>query len=144
MSHVYTLALGLLNAATLEGDVRAALVMTNTTADTEVDAEFIDDITTLDECDSTGYARVALTSEDFAVDLANNRFEFTADPVMFSALASDATRQIAGLLLLLHVTDDTDSKPLVYFNGTGFPFTANDEDVTISPNTEFAHVRNAD
>ena len=40
-------------------DIRVALLMTNTTADMDKDAmNFVDDITTLDECDATGYARV--------------------------------------------------------------------------------------
>lgn len=142
-SFVFTRALGLLNPTVLTGDVRAALVMSNTTADTEVDTEFISGFTTLDEYDGAGYGRVALTTEAFAVDLVNDRFEFTADPVVFAALAV-GTRQCVGLLLYLHVTNDADSKPLFYFDGTGFPFDGNGEDVTFTPNTEFVHVRNAD
>ena len=44
-------------------DIRAILVMTNTTCDTEIDAiTYVDDYTTLDESDATGYSRQALTS----------------------------------------------------------------------------------
>lgn len=143
MSHVFTPALGLLNSATLTGDVRAALVMTNTTADTEVDTEFMSGFTTLDEMDGVGYARVALAAEAFAVDLANNRWEFAASAFTFAAVAA-GTRQVQGLLLYLHVTNDADSKPLMYIDGTGFPFTANGEDIVSTPNAEgILQIRNA-
>lgn len=134
-SKVMTRALGLLNPTVLTGDVRAILVMTNTTADTEVDSEFISDFTTLDEYDGSGYARVALASEAFAVDLANDRWEFTSAAFTFAALGV-GTRQCQGLLLYLHVTNDADSKPLMYIDGTGFPFDGNGEDVILTPNAE--------
>lgn len=132
MSFVYTRALGLLNQATLAGDVRALLVMSNTTADTDEDAEFISSIGTLDEYDGSGYAREALTTESFAVDLANNRWAWDADsPITFAALGV-GTRQCVGLLLFLHVTNDGDSKPIAYIDGTGFPFDGNGEDVNFN------------
>ena len=134
-SKYFTRALGLINSATLTGDVRAALVMTNTTADTEVDTEFMAGFTTLDEMDGAGYARVALTSEAFAVDLANDRWEFTAAAFTFAGVGA-GTRQVQGLLLYLHVTNDADSKPLMYIDGTGFPFTGNGEDIVVTPNAE--------
>lgn len=96
-------------------DVRVALLMTNTTADTENDAiDFVTNFTTLDECDATGYARQALTSEAAAEDDTNDRGEFDAADVVFSGLSGDATRDIQGALLYQHVTDDTDS-PVIAF-----------------------------
>ncbi len=142
-SFAYTYALGLLNSTVLTGDIRALLVMSNTTADTDEDAEFITGgITTLDEYDGAAYARVALTGEAFAVDTANDRFEFDANAFTFSTLGV-GTRQCVGLVLYLHVTNDADSKPLFYFDGTGFPFDGNGADVTFTPNTELVHVQNA-
>lgn len=143
MSHVYTPALGLLNPTVLTGDVRAALVMSNTTADTEVDAEFMNSFTTLDEYDGAAYARVALASEAFAVDLANNRFEFTSAAITFAGIGV-GTRQCVGLLLYLHVTNDADSKPLFYIDGTGFPFDGNGSDVVFTPDAAagIAYIRN--
>ncbi len=143
MSHVFTPALGLLNSTVLTGDVRAALVMSNTTADTEVDAEFISSFTTLDEYDGAAYARVALTSEAFAADLANDRFEFTSAAITFSGIGV-GTRQAVGLLLYLHVTNDADSKPLMYIDGTGFPFDGNGSDVVLTPDAAagIAYIRN--
>jgi hypothetical protein len=133
MSFEYTRALGLNNSTVWTGDIRALLVMSNTTADTDEDATFIADIGTLDEYDGASYARVALTGEAFAVDTTNDRFGFDADAFVFAALAV-GTRQCVGLLLYLHVTDDTDSKPLLYIDGTGFPFDGNGSDVTFTPN----------
>jgi hypothetical protein len=134
-SKYFTRALGLINSTVLTGDIRAALVMTNTTADTEVDTEFMAGFGTLDEMDGSGYARVALTGEAFAVDLANDRWEFTSSAFTFTAVGA-GTRQVQGLLLYLHVTNDADSKPLMYIDGTGFPFTANGEDIVITPAAE--------
>lgn len=144
MSHVFTPALGLMNPTVLTGDVRAALVMSNTTADTEVDAEFMNSFTTLDEYDGAAYARVALVSEAFAADLANDRFEFTAAAFTFAGIGV-GTRQAVGLLIYLHVTNDTDSKPLMYINGTGFPFDGNGSDVVFTPDAAagIAYIRNA-
>lgn len=78
-------------------DIRCALLMTNTTADTEKDAiNFISNIGTLDECNATGYARVALTSEAVNTDDANDRAEFDAADVSFTGLSGDASRAIQG------------------------------------------------
>lgn len=143
MSFTFTPALGLLNSATLTGDVRALLVMSDTTVIADRDAEFLDDITDLDEYDGSGYAREALAAESFAVDLANDRWIFDADPIVFAALGV-GTRQCVGMILYLHVTDDTDSKPLKFINGTGFPFDGAGTDVTLTPPAAgIALIRNA-
>jgi hypothetical protein len=143
MSHVYTPALGLLNSTVLTGDVRAAIVMTNTDADTLVDADFMDDFA-LDEYDGASYVRKALAAESFAVDLANNRFKFTCDPIVWSTLGV-GTRQAAGVVFYLHVTNDADSKPLMYVNSGGFPVDGNGEDFTFTPHADGGmYLRNAD
>jgi len=96
-------------------DIRAILVMTNTTADTENDAKvYVGDLTTLDESDATGYARQALATEAVNTDDANDRAEFDADDVSFSGMSGDATRDYQGVVLYKHVTNDADS-PLVAF-----------------------------
>lgn len=96
-------------------DIRLALLMTNTTADTEQDTIFfMDDFTTLDECDGANYVRKALASEAVATDLTNDRAEFDADDVTWSALGN-GTRAINGVLVFKHVTDDTDSIPIAWF-----------------------------
>ena len=143
MSFVYTPALGLLDAAVLTGDVRAALLMSNTTGDTDEDAAFIADIGTLDEYDGASYARVALTGEAWAAVTATDRFKFSADPIVFATLGA-GTRQCVGLLIFLFVTNDADSKPLMYIDGTGFPFDGNGANVTFTPHADgVMYTRNA-
>ena len=116
-------------------DIRIALLMTNTTADTEEDVATISAFTTLDEMDGANYSRAALASEAVAADNANDRGEFDADNVTFSSLGA-GTRDIAGILLYKHVTDDTDSVPMAWIDSGGFPITANGGDLTISWNAE--------
>ncbi len=93
-------------------DIRARLCMTNTTCDTEKDGiDNISDITTVDVCDATGYADVALANEAIAVDDANDRSEFDADNVSFTGLSGDATRDAQGVLLYAYV-DGTDANDI--------------------------------
>jgi len=92
-------------------DIRARLVMTNTTCDTEVDAiNDLADYTTIDVADATSYADVELT-ESVAVDEVNNRAEFDATDISFSGLGGDATRAYQGVLLYKYV-DGTDANDL--------------------------------
>ena len=99
----------------LTGDIRAALLMSATTASAQNDGiQFVGDFTTLDECDAAGYARVSLTSEDVAVDDANDRAVFDADDLTFSGLGGDATRDYVGVLVYRHVTDDSDSEVIAF------------------------------
>lgn len=100
-------------------DIRAALLSTNTTADTETDKEFMNLFTTLDEFNGAGYARVALTSEAVNQDAGNNRAEFDAADTAWAAL-SNGTRLIQGCLLYKHVTNDADSIPIFYMPYTAF------------------------
>lgn len=100
-------------------DIRAALLMTNTTADTEnAGIAVIADFTTLDEFDAAGYARLALASEAVNKDDANNRAEFDALDLSFTGLGGDATRDAQGVLIFKHVTDDTDSIPIAFVDFT--------------------------
>jgi len=115
-------------------DIRAILVMTNTTCDTEEDKTFIDQFTTLDEMDGAGYSRVALTSEAVANDDANNRGEFTADAITFTAVSA-GTRQVAGLVLYRFVTNDTDSIPIAFIDDSA-PYTPGGGNIVYTPNAE--------
>lgn len=103
----------------LDGDLRLLLVMTNTTVDTDdIDTiEFLDDFTTLDEADGSGYARLALSGATPAVAINTTRHSVTlgtsTHPV-FPTLG-DGTRDIAGVLLYINVlADDAQSVPLLY------------------------------
>ncbi|MDB5344269.1 MAG: hypothetical protein JWP89_2646 [Schlesneria sp.] len=89
--------------------------MTNTTADTDKDnINFVSNIGTLDECDASGYARVALGSEASNVDNTNDRAEFDANDVSFTGLGGNATRAIQGALIFKFVTNDSDSVPIAF------------------------------
>src|SRR5687767_1617663 len=137
MSFVYTpaktkLLNGALNFATQ--DMRIMLVMTNTTADTDQDVEFVSGIGTLDEMNGTNYARLALASEAVNEDAANNRAEFDATDAVFTNLGA-GTRAVAGIVLYRHVTTDADS-PLIAYIDSGFPYTANGATLTIQWNAE--------
>ena len=116
-------------------DIRIMLVMTNSTADTDQDVDFIDQIGTLDEMDDVSYVRKALASEATAVDNPNNRAEFTSDPVTWAALGA-GTRNVLGAVIFKFVTNDADSILLAYIDTGGFPFAATGADVTITPNAE--------
>jgi len=89
-------------------DVRAILCMTNTTADTEDDGmDIIDDLTTLDRCDDTGYTDQAVANEAVTRDDANNRIELDGDNISF-ANNGDASRDVAGILLVDYVDGTND------------------------------------
>lgn len=102
-------------------DIRARLVMTNTTCDTEIDAiDNLSDYTTIDESDATGYADVALTGETVVANDTDNRADFdTASNIVFTGLSGDATRNYQGILLYKYV-DGTDANdiPLAFVEFT--------------------------
>ena len=124
-------------------DIRLLMVMSNSTADTEKDAQFISGVTgftTLDECDGVGYARVALTGEAVAADEANDRGEFTANNLApaWAALAV-GTRQNIGIVIYKHVGADAANIPIYWIDtctGVGFPFDGNGGVVDITWNAE--------
>lgn len=138
-SNVFNNALQKILAAYLVtgADIRAALLMSNTTADTEKDGiDFVDDITTLDECDAAGYARVQLGSEASNVDNTNDRAEFDASDISFTGLGGDATRNYVGVLLVKHVTNDTDSIPIAFIEFDNAPISSAATQVDVPWNAE--------
>lgn len=118
-SVVFNIAKGGLCSGSIDWDtntIKAILCMTNTTADTEIDVDTVGGLTTLDESDATGYARVTLTNAAVNVDDANDRAELDGDDVVFSGLSGDATRDYQGVLLYKHVTNDADSIPIAFID----------------------------
>lgn len=102
-------------------DIRVALLMTNTTADTQNDAiDTINDFTTLDEFDGSGYVRKALANETVTKDDTNDRAAFSADNVTWTTLGA-GTRSVAGALIYKHNTNDTDSIPLAWIEFSATP-----------------------
>ena len=97
-------------------DIRVALLMTNTTADTENDAiNTVANFTTLDEFDGSGYTSggVALANEAVNKDDANDRAEFDADDATFTTIGA-GTRAIQGALVYKFVTALSSSIPICF------------------------------
>lgn len=114
-------------------DIRVALVMSNTTADTDQDLENIGDIGTLDEMDGANYARATAANEADAEDAANNRLELSFDPITWTALGN-GTRAVVGAIVYQHVTNDADALLIAYIDlGTINPGGA---DFTITNNAQ--------
>jgi hypothetical protein len=114
-------------------DVRAALLKTTTTADTEDDVTFLAGYTTLGEATASGYARVTCTGEAVSIDLTNNRAEFTTSNMAFAAMAAGDT--IQGVLLYVHVTNDADSLPIAFLEFAS-NFLTNGGALTITPDAQ--------
>ncbi len=120
----------------LEDDVlRALLVMTNTTADTDTTAKFVGDFGTLDEHDGAAYARQTVVHTAPAIDAPNSRVEVAATASVWSSLGA-GTRDAQAAVLFKFVTNDADSPVLVYYDSGGFPFTASGADFTVNWNAE--------
>lgn len=117
-------------------DVRVILCMTNTTADTEQDAANLAAITTLDEYDGANYVRKALANQATNQDDPNNRGEFDADDITWTALGV-GTRQAQGMLVYRHV-DGTAANdlPIAWIDTGGFPFSGNGGNVAVTWNAE--------
>jgi hypothetical protein len=113
--------------------IKVALVMTNTTCDTEDDVNLLNAFTTLDEMDGSGYSRQTIGSQAVAEDAGNNRAYFDGADVTFTSLGA-GTRQVAGALIYKHVGADSANIPIAYIDTGGFPFTANGGNVTIQWN----------
>lgn len=127
------LATGAIDLAT--DDMRIILVMTNSTADTDQDVQFVGSIGTLDEFDGANYTRKTLAGEAVNEDAANNRAEFDANDIQWAALGA-GTRQALGMILYKHVTNDADSPVVAWIDTGGFPFTANGGNVDVAWNAE--------
>lgn len=138
MSHVYDNAKRAFFAGELDldsNDIRVIICMTNTTADTDFTADTIGGIGTLDEHNGTNYVRKACASEAISEDNTAHRAEFTFSAITWTALGA-GTRQLAGFLVYKHVTNDSDSIPLIWIDTGGFPFASNGGDVTFTPNAD--------
>ena len=132
-SHRKERRLGVGHVALVGTDLRFSIHMSNTTADTETEAQFLASFSTLDEYDGAAYARQSIANEASAVDLTNSRNEFTGDPLTFATLGV-GTRQAVGVLMLLHVTNNADSPPDTWFEVTAFD--GNGEDVIFTADAQ--------
>lgn len=115
-------------------DIRVSLHMTNTTIDTEVDSIATNtDFSTPDEFDGANYSSPgsALASKAVAKDDSNDRATFDAADLTWSSLGV-GTRDLAGALVYLFVTNWASSIPLAWFE---FSATPDGSDFTIQWNS---------
>jgi len=125
---------GGLNWAAL--DIRMMLVMTNTTADTQEDVNFLSEITTLDEYDGSGYSRQALATESVDEDLTNNRAEAkSATPVAWTTVGA-GTRSAQAAIQYIHVGAESANIPLAFIDSGGFPFNGSGSNINANMNAE--------
>lgn len=115
-------------------DIRAIGVMTNTTADTEIDVDNTGSLTTLDEMDGTNYARKTCDNQAVATDDSNDRAEFTSDALVWSSLGN-GTRQMQGVLFHEFVTNDAGSFPFFFSEFTS-TINPGGSTLTVTPNAE--------
>lgn len=118
-SRIYNEALRAIAAGEIDlnaADIRAKLLMTDTTADTQNDAVVVvADITTLDLCDATGYADIDMASLAVNKDDPNDRAEFAAADLVFSGLSTVATRDYQGVLLYVWVDGNPANDKVIAF-----------------------------
>lgn len=146
-SHVYNIAKSGFMGGTIDLDthvIKVTLVMTNTTADTQVDANFMpggasDPITTLDEMDGgysgdfAGSDRKTL-SVTVSVDDTDDEGVFDATDVTWTALAA-GTRSVDGAVIYKHITSEALSIPIAWIDFSP-DVVANGGDLTIQWNSE--------
>lgn len=119
-------------------DIRCILVMSDTTFDTEDDIDTLAGASTPDYYDGANHDSTnahALAGEVVNEDAPNNRAEFDATDLVFSALGV-GTRQAIGMVVLKWITNLGLSLPIAYINTGGFPFDGNGGDVTFQWNAE--------
>lgn len=117
----------------LNNDIRVILVNNTSTADTEEDVNTISGFATLGELSGTGYSRKVLGTKAVNRDDPNDRSEWDAADVVYTGINA-GTAQAA--IIYKHVTNDTDSIPLMYIDQTDFPIVTNGGDVTLNFNVE--------
>lgn len=119
-------------------DIRAKMVMANTTCFADRDAATVSAITTVDEYNGGGYLEQTLGSKAVNLDLPNNRAEFTFGTINFGASVAAGARNAVGILLIDRVDGTAaNDRPLAYIEFSA-PFAGNGGPVTYTPNAEGA------
>ena len=143
-SVIYNKAKQLMSNGTIDLDsdnIYVALLMTSSTAGTDNDGvEHVDDIGTLDEMDGANYERKALANKAVNLDDTNDRAEFDADDVTWTALGV-GTRSVQGALIYVDAdadgasADDSTNDAIAYVQFSS-NLDADGSDVTVSWNAE--------
>jgi len=106
-------------------DLRAILVMSNTTTDTEEDAQTMSDFTTIDECDGVGYAEYDVVSHAVAYNSTTDVLAIDGDDGDMDGggdVIQVSTRDVTGIVFYRYV-DGTDANNVPWFSETIGPFT---------------------
>lgn len=118
-------------------DIRIMLVKTTYTENAA--HTFVDDLSANDpashEIVATNYVRKALAAETVVVDQANNRAEFSASNVVWTAIGGATNDTIKGAVIYEHNAADT-AAPLIAFVLFPTPVATNGGDITINWNAE--------
>lgn len=138
MSFIYThakymAARGELDFREAGADLRVALVMTNTTADTEKDVSFMGDFATLDEYDGSAYVRKVIPLQTVTQNDASDRADIDGSDIVFTGIGA-GTRSAQAMIIFKFGTNDADSVPVAFIDTGGFPFNGNGGDVTVQWN----------
>jgi len=89
------------------------------------------------ELTSTGYARQTLAGKAVTQDDPNDRAELDATDPTFTNVQQLAAETITGFVVYRHVTNDTDSIPILHVDtATGLPITPNGSNIAININAE--------
>jgi hypothetical protein len=117
-------------------DIRVRLVMSNTTCDTENDGVVtLANYTAIDPCDGANYVDKALAGEAVNKDDVNDRAEFDATDVTWTALGV-GTRTTVGVLVYKYVGGSNATDLGIAFIEFASPVTHDGTDFTIQWNAE--------
>ena len=106
-------------------DIRARLVMSDTTIDVDEDAQNTSDFTDLDECDGVGYAELDIANSTVAYDAATDTVVIDGDDGDFDGggdIVGASSRDVTRVLIERYV-DGTDSNDVPWFSLDVGPFT---------------------
>lgn len=124
-------------------DLWAILVMTGSTVATERSVNFVADYADLQEYDDMSYTRINLSGAALTLNTTSHQLELACDPIPWPALDA-ASGQSIGMLIYHKITNDADSIPWGFYNGSPtFPFNGVGDDVQLTaPSGGFLRLKN--
>lgn len=102
------------------GRVKLALLKVGTAAPTSRDAAVLADISPLAEFDGIGYERKPIVNPTITYDDVDGKVIYRMDTVEWDNVGG-GTGPIAGVLMYLENTNDSDSVPLIYWDKNNLP-----------------------
>ena len=113
---------GIIGIGQAGNTIGVALVMNNSTADSEPLATFVGEITALDEFDGAGYSRETLAGSTVTVNSANFRTVWDGTDVQFGQLSAGTSTIKGALHFIRSGASDGVRRPLWYTSYGGFDF----------------------